>query len=159
MLTKTVNISSEECNLFVECYPSDPLPHLHPFHFKIQLRLQHQHHHTKQNVHQYCRERNTSVRDYIMRDNISKRQSTGRKHMSTNWGKGGGLASQSWWVLSQSACLVSFTHWRRGGRRVGGYEGLGFSHMGTLLHSHMFTEQGIKLKWIGESRGREIPLS
>ena len=38
----------------------------------------------------------------------------------------------------------------RRGRRVGGYEGLGLSHMGTLLHSHMFTEQGIKLKWIGE---------
>ena len=36
------------------------------------------------------------------------------------------------------------------GRRVGGYEGLGLSHMGTLLRSHMFTEQGIKLKWIGE---------
>ena len=35
-------------------------------------------------------------------------------------------------------------------RRVGGYEGLGLSHMGTLLRSHMFTEQGIKLKWIGE---------
>ena len=36
------------------------------------------------------------------------------------------------------------------GRRVGGYEGLGLSHMGTLLRSHMFTEQAIKLKWIGE---------
>ena len=38
----------------------------------------------------------------------------------------------------------------RRGKRVGGYEGLGLSHMGTLLRSHMFTEQGIKLKWIGE---------
>ena len=34
--------------------------------------------------------------------------------------------------------------------RGGGYEGLGLSHMGTLLRSHMFTEKGIKLKWIGE---------
>ena len=60
-------------------------------------------------------------------------------------------------MLSQSACLVSSTEvhsleegreWR--GRRVGGYEGLGLSHMGTLLCSHMFTEQGVKLKWIGE---------
>ena len=50
---------------------------------------------------------------------------------------------------------------KRRGRRVGGYKGLGLSHMGTLLCSHMFTEQGIKLKWIGEreSRGREIPSS
>ena len=36
------------------------------------------------------------------------------------------------------------------GRRVGGHDVLGLSHMGTLLRSHMFTEHGIKLKWIGE---------
>ena len=37
-----------------------------------------------------------------------------------------------------------------GGVRGGGYDGLGLSHMGTLLHSHKFTEQGTKLKLIGE---------
>ena len=30
------------------------------------------------------------------------------------------------------------------------------SHMTTLLHSHMFTEQGIKLKWIKERISRCI---
>ena len=29
------------------------------------------------------------------------------------------------------------------------------SHMTTLLHSHMFTEQGIKLKWIKERLTRQ----
>ena len=43
--------------------------------------------------------------------------------------------------------LHSLEEGREGrGRRVGGYEGLGLSHMGTLLCSHMFTEQDIKLK-------------
>ena len=53
--------------------------------------------------------------------------------------------------VGMSRQLHSLEEGREGrGRRVGGYEGLGLSHMGTLLRSHMFTEQGIKLKWIGE---------
>ena len=62
--------------------------------------------------------------------------------------------------VGMSRQLHSLEEGREGrGRRAGGYERLGLSHMGTLLRSHMFTEQGIKLKWIGESRGREIPSS
>ena len=50
--------------------------------------------------------------------------------------------------VGMSRQLHSLEEGREGrGRRVGGYEGPGLSHMGTL---HMFTEQGIKLKWIGE---------
>ena len=53
--------------------------------------------------------------------------------------------------VGMSCQLHSLDERREGrGRRVGGYEGLGLSHMGTLLRSHMFTEQGIKLKLIGE---------
>ena len=53
--------------------------------------------------------------------------------------------------VGMSHQLHSLDEGREGrGRRVGGYEELGLSHMGTLLRSHMFTEQDIKLKWIGE---------
>ena len=53
--------------------------------------------------------------------------------------------------VGMSRQLHSLEEGREGrGRRVGGYERLGLSHMGTLLRSHMFTEQDIKLKWIGE---------
>ena len=55
--------------------------------------------------------------------------------------------------VGMSRQLHSLEEGREGrGRRVGGYEGLGLSHIGTLLRSHMFTEQGIKLKWIGENQ-------
>ena len=51
--------------------------------------------------------------------------------------------------VGMSRQLHSWEEEREGrGRRVGGYEGLGLSHMGTLLRSHMFSEQGIKLNWI-----------
>ena len=53
--------------------------------------------------------------------------------------------------VGMSRQLHSLEEEREGrGRRVGGYKGLGLSHMGTLLRSHMFTEQGRKLMWIGE---------
>ena len=53
--------------------------------------------------------------------------------------------------VGMSRQLNSLEEGREGrGRRVEGYERLGLSHMGTLLRSHMFIEQGIKLKWIGE---------
>ena len=62
--------------------------------------------------------------------------------------------------VDMSRQLHSLEEGREGrGRRVGGYEGLGLSHMGTLLHSHMFTEQGIKLKWIGERIKRYVGKS
>lgn len=37
-----------------------------------------------------------------------------------------------------------------------GTEGRGLSHMTALLHAHMFSEQGIKLKWISERIGRYV---
>ena len=51
--------------------------------------------------------------------------------------------------VGMSCQLHSLEEGREGrGRRE--YEGLGLSHMDTLLCSHMFTEQDMKLKWIGE---------
>ena len=52
--------------------------------------------------------------------------------------------------VGMSHQLNSLEEGREGrGRRVGGLRDWD-SVTCTLLHSHMFTEQGIKLKWMGE---------
>ena len=153
-----VNVSSEECNLFVECYPSNPLPHLHPFHFEIKdcgTRLM-QGLPPFPNWWTYA-----SIFVYI----ISQKCCPSCFIVSYRCVP---LPAALVYILlcvvmlvlqpqmsiepvGMSRQLHSLEEGREGrGRRVGGYEGLGRSHMGTLLRSHMFTEQGIKLKWIGE---------
>jgi len=50
--------------------------------------------------------------------------------------------------VGMSRQLHSLQEGERG--RVAAHEDLGLSHMSSLLHSHMFSEQGMKLKWVGE---------
>ena len=138
-----MNVLSEECNLFVGCYPSNPLPHLHPFHFEIQ-RL-------------WCKASPpfpnwwvfasiSAVIVYITSQKCCPSCSGVLPHVVACFKRGtysllqpnGAhvfFSLQHWctfcfvwwcwccshrWVLSQSACLVSFIHWRSGGRGEGG---------------------------------------